>query len=157
MTINDSGLKPLIQRAVLSVSKDSRVSKVLRDARQNESTPSAKLEFPICCQNSANTTLGKNADDGLYYVYCSLSALFVSGSSCAVFTTNLFAAVNVPLSRQIICRQKVVVATLGVFRVEGTYYLYFPLTRKRLAEASAAFSRQITYLHNKPTPRSHIY
>ena len=35
MAINDSGLKPLILRADLSVSKDSRVSKVVRDARQN--------------------------------------------------------------------------------------------------------------------------
>ena len=25
-----------------------------------------QIEAPICCQNSANTTLGKNADDGLY-------------------------------------------------------------------------------------------
>ena len=83
--------------------------------------------------------------------YFPLQALFVSGSRYALISANVL------LSRQIICRQKVVVATLGVFRVEGTYYLYFPLTRKRLAEASAAFSRQITYLHNKTTPRSHIY
>ncbi|MBR4029435.1 MAG: hypothetical protein IKJ08_07610, partial [Alistipes sp.] len=36
----------------------------------------------ISCQKAADTTLGKNPDDGLYLRYCSLSGLFVSGSRC---------------------------------------------------------------------------
>ena len=40
------------------------------------------LSQDISCQKAADTTLGKNPDDGLYLRYCSLSGLFVSGSRC---------------------------------------------------------------------------
>ena len=46
--------------------------------------------FPACHQNGADTTLGKNPDDGLYFcVLLIVGTLFVSGSRCAIIMTSL--------------------------------------------------------------------
>ena len=47
------------------------------------------LSQEISCQEAADTTLGKNPDDGLYLRYCSLSGLFVSGSRCLPYHKKL--------------------------------------------------------------------
>ena len=52
-----------------------------------ESSRSDMLES-ICCQKAADTTLGKNPDDGLYLAYRSLSGQLVGGSRCCLITTN---------------------------------------------------------------------
>ena len=44
---------------------------------------------PISQEKAADTTLGKNPDDGLYLRYCSLSGLFVSGSRCLPYREKL--------------------------------------------------------------------
>ena len=41
-----------------------------------------RAQILIYRQKAADTTLGKNPDDGLYLTYCSLSGRFVSGSRC---------------------------------------------------------------------------
>ena len=41
-----------------------------------------KHHDPISQEKAADTTLGKNPDDGLYLKYCSLSGISVSGSRC---------------------------------------------------------------------------
>ena len=43
----------------------------------------------ISQEKAADTTLGKNPDDGLYLRYCSLSGLFVSGSRCLPYREKL--------------------------------------------------------------------
>ena len=58
----------------------------------------------ICCWKAADTTLGKNPDDGLYFGYCSLSGLFVSGSSCLPYHNKLL----VELSPSILQRHSAV-------------------------------------------------
>ena len=51
-------------------------------------TPYHKKET-ISQEKAADTTLGKNPDDGLYLAYCSLSGLFVSGSRCLPYHEKL--------------------------------------------------------------------
>ena len=47
------------------------------------------LHSLISQEKAADTTLGKNPDDGLYLRYCSLSGLFVSGSRCLPYREKL--------------------------------------------------------------------
>ena len=66
------------------VSFVSVVSVVSVVSKKNSPSPTT----PISCQKAADTTLGKNPDDGLYLAYCSLSGLFVSGSRCLPYHTK---------------------------------------------------------------------
>ena len=51
------------------------------------------LHSLISQEKAADTTLGKNPDDGLYLRYCSLSGLFVSGSRCLPYREKLLVVV----------------------------------------------------------------
>ena len=68
------------ERAVIS-SDPFFSSDLFAPAHNNQRTKFVVRRVP-------SATLGKNADDGLYSKYCSLSAFFVRGRNRPLITTN---------------------------------------------------------------------